>query len=58
MVGQRVAVLVKKVQQAGEHEVVWNANNLASGIYFFKIKAAGINGKSDFSAYKKAVLLK
>jgi len=38
--------------QAGFQEVVWDASNNASGIYFYKLTAG------DYSATKKAVLLK
>ena len=58
VIGQRVAVLVKKIQNSGSHQVVWNAQNIASGVYFYKITATGINGKSNFISFKKAVLIK
>ena len=58
VIGQRVAVLLNRVQNAGAHSVVWNAQNIASGVYFYRIKATGINSKSDFISYKKAVLIK
>ncbi len=58
VIGQRVAVLINRVQNAGAHSVVWNAQNFASGVYFYRIKAAGINSKGDFISYKKAVLIK
>ena len=57
-IGQRVSLLINKTQSAGAHEVVWNAHNLSSGIYFLRIKAEGLNGKSNFLSYKKAILLK
>ncbi len=57
-IGQRVSLLINKTQSAGAHEVVWNANNLSSGIYFLRIKAEGLNGKGNFLSYKKAILLK
>jgi len=58
VIGQRVAVLLNGVQSAGAHSIVWNAQDFASGVYFYRIKAAGINSKSDFISYKKAVLIK
>ena len=38
--------------EAGVHEIVWNAGNNATGIYFYKLTAG------DFSETKKMVLLK
>ena len=50
--GQKVRQLVDATQTAGEHVVTFNASNLASGIYYYKI-AAG-----DFVQVRKMALLK
>ncbi|MHB2153769.1 VWA domain-containing protein [Calditrichota bacterium GD2] len=50
--GQRVAMPINRYFQAGVHQVVFNGNTLASGIYFYRIQA----GK--FSAVRKMILLK
>jgi hypothetical protein len=52
VLGREVAVLVNEVKQAGFHTVDFNASNLASGIYFYKIEAG------DFNAVKKMMLVK
>ncbi|KXK06205.1 MAG: peptidase S8/S53 subtilisin kexin sedolisin [Chlorobi bacterium OLB4] len=39
-------------QQAGTYKVSFNANNLSSGVYFYKLTAG------SFSAVKKMVLIK
>ncbi len=50
--GQRVATLVSEQQDAGYHEVTFNAGNLASGAYFYTVTAG------DYHASKKLVLMK
>ena len=50
--GQRVAVLIEANLPAGYHTVVWDAGELASGVYLYRL-AAG-----EFMATKKMVLLK
>jgi len=52
VLGRKVETLVDKKQQAGYHQVVWNATNKASGIYFYKIQSRK-NAET-----KKMVLLK
>jgi hypothetical protein len=39
VLGQEVARLVNEVRTAGTHEVVWNAKHVASGLYFYQLKA-------------------
>jgi hypothetical protein len=39
LLGRRVAELVHERQVAGKHEVRFNANGLASGIYVYRLKA-------------------
>lgn len=40
ILGQAVATLINnQTLQAGEHSVNWNASNLASGVYFYELKA-------------------
>jgi len=52
LTGQEVTRLVSEVQQAGYHKVTWDASNLSSGIYFYRLQAG------DFVQTRKMVLLK
>ncbi|MCK4427334.1 MAG: T9SS type A sorting domain-containing protein, partial [candidate division Zixibacteria bacterium] len=52
LLGQKVATLVDEYQQAGQKTVNWEAKDLASGIYFYKLTSSG------FTATKKMVLTK
>jgi len=52
LLGREVASLVNQYQTAGNHTVSFNAANLASGIYFYKIEAG------TFQSIKKLILLK
>jgi hypothetical protein len=51
MLGQQIAQLVNEQQSAGYHDVVFNADGLASGVYFYRFHSG------DFTAMKKFVLL-
>ena len=37
LLGQKVETLLIGNEQAGEHEITWNANNFTSGVYFAKL---------------------
>ncbi len=50
--GERVAVLVDGQQEAGYRSVTWNADGVASGIYFCKFSAGG------FTSIKKMIVLR
>ncbi|TFB13642.1 T9SS type A sorting domain-containing protein [Candidatus Marinimicrobia bacterium MT.SAG.4] len=50
--GKEVDVLFDGFQEAGIHEVFWNASNVSSGIYFYRLQAG------DFVQTRKMVLLK
>jgi parallel beta-helix repeat protein len=50
--GSEVAVLLNDFQNAGQHEVSFNAQNLASGTYIYVLTA------KDFVETKKMILLK
>ncbi|HUX61512.1 MAG TPA: T9SS type A sorting domain-containing protein, partial [Ignavibacteriaceae bacterium] len=52
MLGQEVATLVNNQQNAGNYEVTFNADRLASGIYFYTLNAG------SFVSTKKMILLK
>jgi hypothetical protein len=52
ILGKEVATLVNENEQAGTYTVKFNANNLASGIYFYRINAG------SFSQTKKFILMK
>jgi hypothetical protein len=49
--GKEVAVLVDGNVQAGSHKIDWKADELSSGVYFYKLTAG------DFSATKKMILM-
>lgn len=51
-IGQKVASLVNEDKSAGTYNVDFNASNLTSGIYFYKISAG------NFTETKKMILMK
>ncbi len=54
--GREVGTLVNDVKTAGYYTVQFNASNLASGMYFYRISAQGTN--NNFVQTKKMVLIK
>ena len=56
--GEVVETLVEKVQSAGRYEVVWNAVNVPSGIYFYSIEVSSTDLSSEVKQSRKMILLK
>ena len=52
LLGQSVETLVNSDQAAGYHQVVWDAGDVPTGVYFYRIEAA------DFTATRKMLLAK
>ena len=52
IIGQEVATLVNGEQRAGYRSVEWNASELASGVYFYRLEAG------NFTSVKKLLLLR
>jgi len=52
ILGQKVATLVNGQQPAGYYQIIWNAQNQATGMYFYRLKA------DNFSQTNKMLMLK
>ncbi|MDD5362774.1 MAG: T9SS type A sorting domain-containing protein [Ignavibacteria bacterium] len=52
MLGREIRTLVNEYQNAGNYAVIFSSGELASGMYFYRIKAG------DFSEVKRMVLVK
>jgi hypothetical protein len=52
VLGNEIATLVDEYKAAGRYEVEFNASRLASGIYFYQLKAG------EYTAVKKMILIK
>lgn len=52
VLGQKISVLVDSEMQAGYHSIVWNADNLPSGIYLYQLSSG------DTNLIRKGVLLR
>ncbi|MCF7912400.1 MAG: tandem-95 repeat protein [Candidatus Cloacimonetes bacterium] len=50
--GQKVDNLINQHQDAGEYQLIWNANQQASGVYFLRFQASG------HSETRKVILMK
>jgi hypothetical protein len=50
--GQKVATLVDERQEAGYRSVVWNASEISSGLYFYKLTAG------EFTETRRMMLVK
>ncbi len=59
LLGQEVAVLVDNTENAGFKSVEWKADNLPSGVYFYRLTATNVDGQRNIiSETKKLVLAK
>ena len=52
LMGKEVAILLDRIQNAGSYDVIFQADGLASGIYFYTLTSG------NFTATKKLILLK
>jgi len=52
VLGNEVATLVNEEKPAGSYELTWNAGNLSSDIYFYRIQTG------NFIETKKMLLLR
>jgi hypothetical protein len=60
ILGQEIASFLSEPLTAGTHRIVWNAGNLASGVYFYRITTRQTDGgqAKDFTETKKMILLR
>ena len=64
VLGQEIATLVNDVQGPSYYRALWNGkdsngNMTSSGVYFYRITAAPVDGKTQpFSQVKKMLLMK
>ena len=58
ILGEKVRELVNNQMSTGTHSVNFNAGNLASGIYVYRIESRSLSGVENFIAVKKMILLK
>jgi len=60
VLGQEVATLVDGEVQAGRHQVLWNATQHSSGVYFYRLTAHGTEQtqRSVFTQTRKLILVR
>ena len=63
IMGQKVSNLVNRIQSAGFHHANWNGkddlgNDVASGIYFYSLKAHSTTGNKIFNENRKMILIR
>ena len=52
MLGQKIANLINKQQSAGSYDVQWDATNVSSGLYIYRLEVG------SFVSTKKMILVK
>jgi len=58
ILGQKVTTLMDQVCTAGFKSIRWNASELASGMYIYRIKTESLTDGEKFASVKKMVLIK
>lgn len=58
ILGVKIVELVNEVQQSGSYEVNFNAANLASGIYFYRLQISDAYGGNNFMQVRKMIMEK
>ncbi|MBC8278229.1 MAG: T9SS type A sorting domain-containing protein, partial [FCB group bacterium] len=58
ILGQNVMTLMDATTSAGYKSVRWDASELASGLYIYRLEAESLSGGNKFASVKKMVLIK
>lgn len=58
LLGRKVSVLENSHKSAGYHNVIFNASDLASGVYIYRIDSVPADGSPGFTDNKKLILIK
>ena len=60
VLSQEVALLVNELKEAGTYQLAWNASNVPSGIYFYRLQAgdASTGSARRYVETKKMILLR
>jgi hypothetical protein len=59
VLGNEIKNLVSEMKSAGKYELILNASNLTSGVYFYELRATPNGGQvASFTETKKMVLIK
>jgi len=58
LLGREVAILVNEELHPGKYSVIFDAERLASGVYFYRLSAFSTSGGSSFIQTKRMVLIK
>ena len=58
VLGEKVKEFDQGVKEAGNHDIVWTANNEASGVYLCTLIAKSTDGKNNYRKTQKMMLLK
>jgi len=56
--GEMVAELVNLPHDPGPHQIVFEATNLSSGLYFYKINAHSVKSNANYQAVRKMMIVK
>jgi hypothetical protein len=59
VLGQIVEILVDEIESAGYRSINWNAKDMVSGVYFYRLEASSVSDPSkSFVQVKKILLIK
>jgi len=58
MLGERVEELINRTIFAGTYEIDFNADDLTSGLYIYRICASATDGSEKFILSRKMMMMK
>ena len=56
--GREASTLIDKFQKAGYHNLTFDASQLSSGIYFYRLIYSSADSKNNYTAIKKMILIR
>jgi len=58
VLGRELVTLVNEIKEPGYYKIKFNAADLSSGVYFYRMTAGLSRGAEDYVAVKKFVVMK